>query len=399
MKKLIAGFAMLAMITTASAQKTVKSEKMRTRTQTVETYDQYRVVTNKFWNNCFIDFGIGGGFYQGDHNRDHDIAPSLKNVLFGSYNLSIGKWFTPGIGLRIGFDIDKVRVYVNSHDKDNIPHWQHYYNDIYSTTKFTAGNFHGDALFDMCDLLGGYKENRFYRFIAFGGFGYIKAFDKPRTNKVTVSVGFINQFRVSDRWRANIELRAKAFSDDFNGYGEGHDNDGILTMSVGMTYRLGQQSWVRYNPRLVRTEKEYDMLSEKVAGLRAENEALRNAPVPVAEKITKVVYKLSPLIITFKIDTWDLTDDARVNLGFLAEAIKAMGGSTRYLITGYADKGTGSVERNIKLSKERARVIYECLVNEFGVPAEQLTTDYKGGVDNMYYNNPKVSRATIVRAE
>ena len=63
----------------------------------------------------------------------------------------------------------------------------------------------------------------------------------------------------------------------------------------------------------------------------------------------------------------------------------------------YADKGTGSIERNVILSKNRARVVYECLVNEFGVPKKQLRVDHKGGVDNMFYNDPRLSRAVITR--
>ena len=63
----------------------------------------------------------------------------------------------------------------------------------------------------------------------------------------------------------------------------------------------------------------------------------------------------------------------------------------------YADKGTGSIERNVILSKNRARVVYECLVNEFGVPKKQLRVDHKGGVDNMFYNDPRMSRAVITK--
>ena len=63
----------------------------------------------------------------------------------------------------------------------------------------------------------------------------------------------------------------------------------------------------------------------------------------------------------------------------------------------YADKGTGSIERNVILSKNRARVVYECLVNEFGVDKKQLRVDHKGGVDNMFYNDPRLSRAVITR--
>lgn len=116
------------------------------------------------------------------------------------------------------------------------------------------------------------------------------------------------------------------------------------------------------------------------------------------DSITIVKRLAAASFVVFKIDTWDLTNESRVQLGFFAENIKKADPNTVYIITGYADKGTGSVERNIVLSKNRARVVYECLVNEFGVPKEQLRIDHKGGVGNMFYNDPRMSRAVITRA-
>jgi hypothetical protein len=68
------------------------------------------------------------------------------------------------------------------------------------------------------------------------------------------------------------------------------------------------------------------------------------------------------------------------------------------VITGFADKGTGNTERNEYLSRTRAENVYKCLVDEFGVSEKQLRIDYKGGVDNMYYDDPRLSRAAITRA-
>lgn len=70
-----------------------------------------------------------------------------------------------------------------------------------------------------------------------------------------------------------------------------------------------------------------------------------------------------------------------------------------YTITGYADKGTGNTAGNERLSRERAQAVYECLVKEFGVSKEQLRIDYKGGVENMFYDDPRLSRAVITRGE
>lgn len=38
-------------------------------------------------------------------------------------------------------------------------------------------------------------------------------------------------------------------------------------------------------------------------------------------------------------------------------------------------------------------------MNEFDVSEKQLRIDYKGGVENMFYNDPRLSRAVITRGE
>ena len=82
----------------------------------------------------------------------------------------------------------------------------------------------------------------------------------------------------------------------------------------------------------------------------------------------------------------------------MAEVIKECDSDVVYTITGYADAVTGNKEINDRLSKARAEAVFNCLVNEFGVNPNQLRVDYKGGVDNMFYNDPSLSRAVITRA-
>ena len=104
-------------------------------------------------------------------------------------------------------------------------------------------------------------------------------------------------------------------------------------------------------------------------------------------------------LVTFKISKSKLSNEARANLGMLAEVIKQGDKNVVYTITGYADAGTGSKATNERLSKARAQAVYDCLVKEFGVSQSQLRIDYKGGVDNMFYDDPRLSRAVITRGE
>ena len=91
----------------------------------------------------------------------------------------------------------------------------------------------------------------------------------------------------------------------------------------------------------------------------------------------------------------DEKDKKIARLEELLQSIKANPEKT-FTVTGYADKGTGSAEYNMKLSKKRAEAVRDLMVNEFGVPASQLKVDYKGGVGNMFYDDAKLSRVAIV---
>ena len=80
----------------------------------------------------------------------------------------------------------------------------------------------------------------------------------------------------------------------------------------------------------------------------------------------------------------------------MADAIKRLNNDVVYTVSGYADEATGNKSINERLSKERAEAVYNCLVKEYGVDAKQLEVRYYGGVNNMFYNDPRLSRATII---
>ena len=56
----------------------------------------YSVQTNSFWKNWFLSIGGGAQTYFGDHNRQL----LWKNRISPAFDVAVGKWFTPGIGVR-----------------------------------------------------------------------------------------------------------------------------------------------------------------------------------------------------------------------------------------------------------------------------------------------------------
>ena len=142
-------------------------------------------------------------------------------------------------------------------------------------------------------------------------------------------------------------------------------------------------------------------MRDKLNAMSAENAKLKKALADGNEKqVRDIVNKIAAAnFVVFEIGKSDLSNEARVNLGLLAKVIKSVDNKTVYTITGYADAGTGSEKLNERLSKARAEAVYECLVNEFKVPASQLQIDYKGGVENMFYDDPRMSRAVIMKSK
>lgn len=59
--------------------------------------DKYKVETNRFWSNWFISAGGGAQIYFGDHDKQVSFGKRLAPAL----DIAVGKWFTPGIGMRL----------------------------------------------------------------------------------------------------------------------------------------------------------------------------------------------------------------------------------------------------------------------------------------------------------
>lgn len=98
----------------------------------------------------------------------------------------------------------------------------------------------------------------------------------------------------------------------------------------------------------------------------------------------------------FEINKAYLSLKEAVNLEAYANLIKKYP-ENKFIITGYADKQTGTKEYNERLSKLRAEAVYNTLVDKYGVNKDQLTMEYKGGVDTMYHDSPRLSRAAIIK--
>lgn len=363
--------------------------------------DKYKVETNRFWSNWFFSVGGGANIMFSDHDKQASfgdrIAPSLE--------INVGKWFIPGVGVRLGYQGLSVKGVANT-TQDGPSHET---GEAFASgsgfklyeQKFKMFNLYGDALFNVSNLIFGYNPNRVWNVTPFIGLGWGRVWESPQYKGLTASLGVQNSFRLNDALNLNIEVRGMMTDDDFDAGKGGAAHDGVLSATVGLTYKFKPRGWSRAKTVYRSNYNDLESMRQKLNDLSAENDRLKKALAAGDHQQAQTIVKkiAAGNLITFQLNKAELSNEARVNLGLLAEIIKSGDKDVVYTVTGYADAGTGSDENNERLSKERAEAVYNCLVKEFGVSEKQLRIDYKGGVGNMFYDDPRLSRAVITYGE
>ena len=379
-------------------------ENKSVRTEVVENSDLFKVETNRFGGNWFITVGGGAQMYFGDHNKQMKFTDRLTPAIDAGF----GKWFTPGIGIRLMYSGYKAKGVTKmgsgAHNVSNqlYPGIDPKHNLV--EQKFNYFHLHGDVMFNLTHLLLGYKDGgRTWGVIPYAGLGLARVYENPKVEEAVITIGLLNSFRISNAFDINLDVRGFMVNDRFDGEGGGRLQEGVLSATLGLSYRIGKKIWDRSKTVYVYDDTELNNLRRQFDELDAENQKLKEALAAgnqkEAETIIEKMQVAAPLLVTFKINKSDLSKEARVNLGMLAEIMKLSDEGTVYVISGFADKGTGNTTFNQKLSEARAQAVYDCLVNEFNVPAEKLTMEPQGGVDNMFYDDPRLSRAVITKAK
>lgn len=367
-------------------------------TETVEySTDKFKVETNRFWSNWFVSAGGGVNLYFGDHDKQVKFGKRLAPAV----DVAIGKWFTPGIGVRFAYSGLSVKgaTQTGIHSTGEEVPGKGGYGYWLTKQKFNFFNFHLDAMFNMSNLLFGYNPNRVYSLSPYVGLGVMKTNDTPKATEIAGHFGLLNSFRLCDALDLNLDIRGTLVSDAFDGENSGRGGEGMLTATVGLTYKFKKRGWDKAKTVVRIDNRAINALRQQLADAEAENDRLKRALAEGnRQKAKEIVTKASANLVTFPIGKATLSNEARANLSLLAEAIKAGDGNVVYTITGYADAGTGSKRINERLSKRRAEAVFNCLVKEFGVSESQLRVDHKGGVDNMFYDDPRLSRAVITKA-
>lgn len=406
-----------AAVTATAQEKNVAVESKTEQTVDEQVASKRRYQVGSFRDNWIIGIAGGVNMYMGEHDRqmkfNHRLAPAM--------DIYVGKWFTPSLGFRVAYSggqgFGATNLTTGLINSTGTP----YYNDgtghqpLYFQ-EFHMWNIHADFMLNLMNLIGGYKE-RVYNISPYFGIGFARAYalkgneNRFCNNRLAGLVGLYNTFNICPALDITVDLRGVLVPQDFEGElgkrpegGETYESEGYLTASVGLAYKFKPRGWQQAKNKVItntvtNTVVDDAALNKALADNEDLKKALEEAKNDVKTEITTQIVEslLSPeLFITFERNKSDLSGEAKVTLMNLAKLLNATDKSIVYNIVGYADNKTGTVERNLELSQERAQNVYDFLVKEQGVDPAHLTMDAKGGVDNMFYDDNTLSRAVIL---
>jgi outer membrane protein OmpA-like peptidoglycan-associated protein len=347
--------------------------------------EKYSVATNSFWSNWFIQANaVGTSFYGSQEGAFMKPKTLFKNYRTNlGFSVALGKWFTPGIGLRTKFTGMWGRSIISEDKKTN-------------ASKYWVIN--EQVLFNLSNMLCGYSETRVWNFIPYVGAGVGRNMSY-NTYSMDLNAGILNMFRLSKKVAINLDINYGLFDPRFDGFSATNSStknsfknmDRTLSVEVGLTYNFGKATWSK-TPDVeaikALSQGQIDALNAQLADANAENARLRNQianhKCPKAEggevKTVKEIVS-APVSVFFNIGKSKIASQKDLqNVQAIADAAKA--NNAKIVVTGYADSKTGKANYNQSLSEKRANTVADALVN-MGVDRSNIEINAAGGVDTL----------------
>ena len=309
---------------------------------------------------------------------------SLGDLISPAASLYFGYQFTPVWGLRAGLSgWQAMGAVVDART---------------SVYKFNYLQGNIDVLVDLCGIAG-YRVSRAVSPYLFAGVGVNGAFNNsdaqnlgPRLPDDNLLWGGSKVFpagrfgvgmgvRITDWLHFNLEVNANVLGDAFNSK-KGSYVDWQLGALAGLTFRIGK----------LRKESPAEPEPVEVVPVAAEEPQPQPAsePVPAAVAVAEAgpvqetgTLDFAPVesSVYFAIGSSELSDEARGKISVVASLLVSNPG-TRVTVTGHADRETGTAERNMELSRNRAENVAEALIAA-GIEADRITVAYKGDTENV----------------
>lgn len=234
---------------------------------------KYSVSTNSFWNNWYLQTGISWtSYYSSEEYKDGKGSHYTTNPLksFRStpgLSVSLGKWFTPGLGLRTKFQGVWGRSVISDSKKLN------------ESNDWTLQE---QAMFDLNNLFCGYDESHIWNLRLFAGAG-IERSCTYNTYSLAASCGVNSSWKLNTSTSLYIEgglILGESFS---NGFDERYvkqkttNRDRQFYVEVGLSFNIGKSGFEK-SPDVASIDALYqaqiDALTAQIEEAQQENARL-----------------------------------------------------------------------------------------------------------------------------
>ena len=352
---------------------------------TITLVNAQTVEHSRLFENTYVTLWSGGITTTHPVNEPFfwDGAKTLVNGVRPFAGLEVGKYVTPVLGL----SVEGLAMF----------------NTTGSNTIVDQHNVVANMKFNLSNWFGGYRgEPRVFEVVLVPGLGWGHDYGNVYydRNYLTYNAAVELNFNLGKKKALQINVKPVVMYNNYKNALTPFSANMEGRLQVGLTYKFGstKKSGTRSHnfvlcPYSV-TKADYDALQKKYDELA--NRA------PEVKEVVRTVVELKEIpvetpkfittgktFITFEIGSSVLsaTEKAKIE-----EFVKSMPEGMNINLVGSADTKTGTDKINNKLAAERAEVVKNVLVKEFGVDEKYITTE----VDLDAGDKVETSRAAVM---
>ncbi|MBR2359273.1 MAG: hypothetical protein IKA75_02475 [Bacteroidaceae bacterium] len=225
-KYVVAWVLMMASTMTLYAQPMAKGE------------ERYAVAMADLWDNWYVQVGLDMSLQNPCGYNFAKVFPNGKT--FG-VNAAVGRWFTPGLGLRGKVNWENgIPLFENGHANWLAPF------DQPGVHMDRGGNLTllGDVQFDVHNLFYGYDAERKWHLQLFprAGVGYNFGVSKGTP---ILGIGVGNTYQLTEKWGLYADVAYQMTSSGFipAETGTGSNSNGYFEIQVGVQINLGEKGF------------------------------------------------------------------------------------------------------------------------------------------------------------
>ena len=266
-----------------------------------------------------------------------------------------------------------------------------------------------DLTFDLSNIIAGFNPNRKLSFGAFLGiglnyrmqnddakhakeymdtysyqdeFGWTPMYDDDACLFFKGQAGLTADYHINDAISLGIEGNFNMLSDRYNFKKVGNP-DSYFNVLAGIKYNFGPTYSTRFIPAPEPEIRYVDKIVEKIV-------EVPGPAVPAAiEPLRRDIF--------FEINKTIIRDSEKQKVQDIADYMNAHP-TSKVMITGYADAGTGNNRINDRLAKGRAQVVVKALKEQYGIAESRISWDSKGSRVQQFAEND-LNRVSICIAE